>query len=123
MKEKAELIDVGIEKEKKRRTQQGGVVSEDSEGAGSGAGASLATPSSLSSAGGGEVQSSVSVILLQGLQDINGNEVVVIVGDKVNVVGGANIGEGKSVCGGGRADAIELQKISKMKWETMLTSL
>ncbi|KAH7821845.1 uncharacterized protein MONOS_2815 [Monocercomonoides exilis] len=47
MNEKVELIDVGIEKEKKLHSQHGRVASECSEGAVSGAGVSLATPSSL----------------------------------------------------------------------------
>ncbi|KAH7816538.1 uncharacterized protein MONOS_4914 [Monocercomonoides exilis] len=57
MKEKAGLIGVRIEKEKKRRTQQVGAESKDSEGTGAvaGAGVPLVTLSSLSSAGGGVV--------------------------------------------------------------------
>ncbi|KAH7827233.1 uncharacterized protein MONOS_16446 [Monocercomonoides exilis] len=125
MKEKAEFIDVGTEKEKKRRTQQGGVVSEDSKGAGAGAGVPLATPFSLSSAGGGVVPSLASLILPLGLcekfqekfvvsigdgsavmvgPDPSGKGVVVKVGSGVSVVGKANSCWGKCSSGGEGGD-------------------
>ncbi|KAH7822247.1 uncharacterized protein MONOS_16087 [Monocercomonoides exilis] len=100
MKEKAELIDVWIEKEKKLWTQQGGVVSEDSEGAGSGAGAGvpLATPSSLSSAGGLVIPSSASLILLSGLCEKCQEKFAVCIGDGSDVlVGTETSGKGDVV--------------------------
>ncbi|KAH7832391.1 uncharacterized protein MONOS_15610 [Monocercomonoides exilis] len=121
MKEKAELIYVGIEKEKKLHSQQGRVASECSEGAVSGAGVSLATPSSLSSTGGGEVQSLALLILKLGLcqkcqekfaasirdgsavvlgPDTSGKGVVVKAGSGVSVVGEANSSGGEGGGGG-----------------------
>ncbi|KAH7827479.1 uncharacterized protein MONOS_13487 [Monocercomonoides exilis] len=87
MNEKVELIDVGIEKEKKLHSQQGRVASENSEGAvsgagsGAGAGVPFAKPSSLSSAGGGVIPSSASLILPSGLCEKFQGKFAVSIGD------------------------------------------
>ncbi|KAH7822744.1 uncharacterized protein MONOS_9056 [Monocercomonoides exilis] len=108
MNEKVELIDVGIEKEKKLHSQQGRVASEYSEGAVSGAGISLATPSSLSSAGGGEVQSLALLILKLGLCEKSQEKIAasfecdstVLVGSETSGKGDvAKVGSGMSVVG------------------------